>query len=272
MEVDNIGEGDALLQIRVSRLDRPRLTTIGAVPGKDCVGPKWSPDSRLLAFSCMDEDSWAVYTVAVDPPSIPTVIHQDSLDAVVVPSGFSPDSSYVLAGRRSSPDTIEFITVPVNDSSAGVETVGLDQVLSYGHLSPDGRWLAYLALEAGRVELYVRGLESPTSLGPRVLALPDAPLGFLWSKRILDGGYRLLAYDRDRIVTLEMSADPAPRFSDPTVLDLDPFALGVRALDELPDGRIIAVLMPDSEIGAGELRLVLNWTRELEERLPLNDR
>ena len=114
-----------------------------------------------------------------------------------------------------------------------------------------------MSIEAGRRELYVRQLLGPSSVGPRVLALSDAPDRIYWSRAVRNGKYRLILYRDDAIYTLGVGGDSTPRISGPQRIPIDPFAVGVRDLDEMPGGRLIGILRPDTEYGATDLRLGL---------------
>ena len=146
-------------------------------------------------------------------------------------------------------------------------------------LSPDGRWLAYIANEAGKRELFVREVLGDTSVGPRILASPKVGVGAFWSKSMRDGRYELLFIHDGKFVSLEVVTEPAVQISEPRKLDFDPFSLGLRFdrfslgyrwVDSLPDGRLLVIRAPDSDLGASELHLVLNWTERLAMQVPIS--
>ena len=137
-----------------------------------------------------------------------------------------------------------------------------------GGMSPDGRYFVYISDEAGRRVVYVRELRGATAVGPRRLVSPDGGLGVWFSTRRPGGGYEVLSHRRDRLYSIEMGSEPGLRFSEPRDLGLDTFALGLEHIDSLPDGRFLMVQMPDTQYGAAELGLVLNWADDLRRRVP----
>ena len=135
-------------------------------------------------------------------------------------------------------------------------------------LSPDGSWLAYIANEAGRRELFVRRVLGDTSVGPRILASSEVGVWAIWSNSMSAGHYELVYLQDERHFSLEVITEPSVQLLDPKRFDYDPFSLGIRWLDTLPDGRLLIVRAPDTEMGAPGLGLVLNWTQQLARQVP----
>ena len=127
-------------------------------------------------------------------------------------------------------------------------------------LSPDGRWLAYLSDESGRLEVYVRPL---TGEGGRVRVSADGGNEVMWSPK----GDRLF-YRADR------------RMMIATVTTAHAFAVTQRALafegdfvsfaphanfDVSPDGQTLVMIVPAS--GGAHLVMVRNWLTEFRARI-----
>jgi hypothetical protein len=75
-----------------------------------------------------------------------------------------------------------------------------------------------------------------------------------------------------------VTTEPHFEFGIPIALPR-PFRLtppqGRRSYDVTPDGRLVAVILPESgdeSAGAPQLALVLNWHEELKEKVPLRQR
>ncbi len=71
-----------------------------------------------------------------------------------------------------------------------------------------------------------------------------------------------------QLFSIEVATEPSMWIAEPRKLDIDLFSLGVKAVDSLPDGRLLIVRTPDNGEGAPALLLVLNWTEELTRRIP----
>ena len=84
-----------------------------------------------------------------------------------------------------------------------------------------------------------------------------------------DGRYELLILQGERLSSVEVVTEPEVRIMTPREIDIDLFSLGIKYMDSLPDGRLLIIRSPDTELGASELRLVLNWTQELTRLVPV---
>jgi serine/threonine-protein kinase len=270
VQVDNVGQGDALLEIRVSSLDRSRFVTLVSMQGRDCTEPTWSADSRRLAYRCTGSDVQEVYATTDGLEPRPDPVFRVPAPKQLRLIGFLPGETHLLAWIFQEDGTGELVSVALGSAQAPgdagrrvpVEETRLDNRL----LTPDGRWLVYSTSRSGsRSEFFVRRVESAESLGPRVAASVVGDL-VAWSKTVRNGSYELL-FERDsRLHVVEFAAGPDPTFGEPVVLDVDLAVLDFADMDLLPDGRLMMIRMPDSERGAAELRLVLNWTRDLAGR------
>ena len=270
VQVDNIGQGDALLQIRVSDYDRPQFVTVVSIPGRDCTAPSWSTDSKILAYQCLGDDVREIYVttekLAAQPDPVFSVQTPTELRLV----GFLAGDAHLLAWVSQEDGTGEFVSIPLDSGdapqSSGKRLALEEKRLEPRALTPDGRWLIYSASQGGgRREFFVRRVESATSLGPRIPVFANAE-GVVWGKTVHGGTYELF-FERDsRLHSVEFVTEPTPRFSEAVAHDADFYRLGSAGADALPDGRLMMIRAPDTERGAAELRLVLHWTRELARR------
>ena len=267
VQVDNISEGDALLQIRVSDFERPRLVTVGAQPGKDCGSATWSTDSRSIAYLCWDEKVTTLYATPIQGASSPRLLLEESAPIALELAGVAAGDASVLLLRLEADGSMQLVSVPFQPPAGSDPTVQRipmeEQDWSRPALSPDGRWLAYIANEAGKRGLFVREVLGETSVGPRILASAKIGAAALWSKSMRAGRYELLFDYEGQHFSVEVVTEPSVQISESRKLDYDPFFLGIRSVDSLPDGRLVIVRAPDTELGSSELRLFLNWTQRL---------
>jgi dipeptidyl aminopeptidase/acylaminoacyl peptidase len=79
-------------------------------------------------------------------------------DLIVQPTDWSRDRGVVVYGRRDSKTQWDVWVVPANAGGADRKPALYLQTPfneHQGHLSPDGRWMAYASDESGRWEVYV---------------------------------------------------------------------------------------------------------------------
>ena len=265
--VDNVSEGDALLQIRVSSFERPRLVTVGSKPGMDCSQVAWSTRSNLLAWTCQDNKEQQMLVGPADGATAAKVVLRVAAPSSLDPVGFTADDSRVLAQRHDAPGRSDLVAVALGGgegASAEGQVVAVDEKeLQAPCTSHDGRLLAYYTNETGRTEVYVRELRADGQVGARIPVVNDGT-GLMWAKTVRNGSYELFFGREGGIYSVDFTPGPPARVSEPRRHRLDPYALGLRGADTLPDGRLVVVAGPDTEQGANELRLVLNWTRLLD--------
>ena len=151
-------------------------------------------------------------------------------------------------------------------SSAEGQVVAVDEKeLEAPRISHDGRLLAYSTNETGRSEAYVRELRADGQVGPRIPLVSDGT-HLQWAKTLRNASYELFFRREGGIFSVDFTPGPSAKVSAPQRHRFDPYALDVADWDTLPDGRLVVVAGPDTEHGANELRLVLNWTRLLDAR------
>jgi hypothetical protein len=268
MQVDNTGEGDDLLQIRSSEIDPPRLLTVGAHPGTDCGTLAWSTDSQLIAYGCSGQDKAVIYVTGPAEAGSSRLLleYPEKLGGSV--RGFTADSSHVLVGRFGPEGKRELISVAVDgdDPSSNFERVTMDDEPSGWPLpTHDGRWMLYFSRDTGRRELYIREIIDDHSVGPRSSLGLEADLAW-WSHVHGNGTYELFFFSDTRLYAVDVQMRPTLRVGTPRLIDIDTGKAGLGYTDSLPDGRLIHMQQPDSEYGASEIRLILNWREELEKR------
>jgi eukaryotic-like serine/threonine-protein kinase len=141
-------------------------------------------------------------------------------------------------------------------------------------VSHDGRWIAYTSNESGKNEVYVRpfpGVEA--GRWPVSTSGGDSPL---WSPT----GRELFYRSGDAVMAVAVKTEPTFSLGLPTVLfrgAYDSTAVGSGDLspwDISPDGKrflMIKQAMASTSKGGGprKINVVLNWTEELKQRVPV---
>jgi len=258
----------ALYEVWGSEIDRPLLRKLVAEPGMDCGNAVWSHDGNLLAYTAFGKSGRAgVYVREIDGTGEPrVVIERESRDVYGWPLSFSPDGSWLL-GQRISTESRDLVLSRVDDSAGDRQEPRLliEEAVN-GAISPDGRWISYRSGSSGRMELFVRPFGADGSVGREIPVTTTGADGSLWYKQVRPVK---LSYSADgRVYTVELRTEPTVVFSKPEYLagsaEVSPKVVSV---DTLPDGRVMGIFQGEDEADPHEIRVVLNWFEELEQKL-----
>jgi serine/threonine-protein kinase len=211
-------------------------------------GPSWSPDGRMVRFVTGRQDARSVYQAPWDASGAPVLFLArpgglEVLDAL--PSGRVlaqvPGNALVLLGPGANDSAVTLVAGAVEPES--------------GRISPDGRWVAYSAMELGRPEVFVRPLDGSASRWQISRNGGDRPA---WGR----SGRELFFISEDsiRVAALGRGAgfqasEPRPLFQ----LESDP---GFSGLDVLPGDSLL--LLFSNRSGARErIMVIANFLSEL---------
>ena len=140
-------------------------------------------------------------------------------------------------------------------------------------ISPDGKYVAYSSNESGRMEVYIRPFpdvdkgkwQASTSSG-------NSPL---WSP---DGRELFYLSDDNTVMAVAVETKPALRLGTPKMLFRSTYmGLTMESAtpwDIHPDGkRFLMIKLPGATTSGGggphKINVVLNWTEELKQRVPV---
>jgi Tol biopolymer transport system component len=245
-----IGTGDHTLWLWA--LDTGTLTPL--VTGRDTHGPVWSPDGRKIAVPFYDR---GIAIKDLESPSEPELVWEGPGS---VPLAWSPDGATIVFGRTTSAGGPEIAALSMADRQA-------TRVLSASELraefSPDGRWLAYVATESGRREVYVTDFPAAKIRRP---VSTDGGFAPAWSP----DGRELFYVSNDSMMVAAVRPGPSAEFERPVRLfsGID-FATSASPYSVAPDGRFLFV--EEGDVNApnrNQLTLVLNWFEELNRLVP----
>jgi serine/threonine-protein kinase len=234
-------------------------------------GPVWSPAGRDLLFSKLGTGTAELFRVAADGSTAPMPV--TATEATGRAGTWSQTDVVALLGGDGQRSQIW--TLPMSGNAEASLFLESPFRLSYPAFSPDGRWLAYTSNESGADEVYVQAY--PRS-GARTRISTDGGLGPMWS-----GDGRELFYTRpaapnsgrQQMVAVDVDTADGFRAGRPRALFESDFAQTgpFRNYDVTPDGRrfIVARTAPESlPPPVTQMHVVLNWTAELERRVPVN--
>ncbi len=221
--------------------------------------PVWSPDGQRIAYSsAWTGQSRRIYVKLVDGSSDPVLIYTGDYHLHL--TDWSPDGKW-LAFYQFHPETGQDVWLVSADGEGQMVPVVTTLGVQAGAMfSPDGRWLAYVSDESGRFEVY--SVSFP-ELGSKIQISADGGAAPRWNGR----GDELFYVSQDGDITV-VSVNTQGRFlrsGTPRTLFRTSMP-GIPAFDVTPDGQHFAVLVPNPDAPAREIRVVLDWFEELKGR------
>lgn len=128
---------------------------------------RWSPDARKIAFMGKEAGkTWKIYTVSPEGSNPQIVLDEARSQA---DPDWSPDGTAIVFGRSSelmaedsTPKAIQIVDL----RTRSVSTLPGSQGLFSPRWSPDGRYIAAMPLDQGRLRVFDRTVEKWANLGP----------------------------------------------------------------------------------------------------------
>jgi len=228
----------------------------------------WRPDGRSLAFTS-DRDSGLshLYSVRADGSGRPErLLPGDS--AQVDESLWSADGRWLIYRSGTSDGVRDIYARPLGAGDTARVAVSAGAYDEYmPALSPDGRWVAYVSIESGHEEVYVRPFPQTDRARWQVSTSGGAQPVWAHSGREL-----LYVSAADSLMSVPVTTSPDFHAGAPTALfSTQPFIIGPfhQNFAIAPDDR--SFIMRRRAVTAAsattELTVVLNWTAEIETRM-----
>jgi serine/threonine-protein kinase len=235
--------------------------------------PVWASDGRRVAYQSDREGDVSIFWQQADGSGAAERLTRAGPGESHAPESWSPTTNTLLFSvHRDGEDALWTLSLP-NKNVAPFDGVRSNVPIN-AVFSPDGRWIAYQSDQSGRTTVYVQPVPPTGAVYQFVPRGTDAPHEPMWSpdKELFynprAGGFEVVA----------VTTEPEFSFGNPTPLPR-PFRLtppqGRRSYDVGPDGRIVAVIVPedsDESAGARRLAIVLNWHEELKVKVPVQRR
>ncbi len=232
-------------------LDIPSGAVTRMTYGGSNVSPAWSADSTRLYFARRTSRAFSLVSRRIDDRDI-TPVPIDAASPHVFPASVASDGRIAVTTLVASAHTAVAI-VPAAGGSLQVLASGPFDEASPA-FSPDSHWLAVESAESGRTEVVVRDFRD----GRRIPISTNGGAHPRWS-----ADARWIYYDA------------GPRFMR-APFDPDRAATGTpETLHDGTSGRVVAVtpsgrmLIASSSDGTDRAFVILQWLRELRQRLPL---
>jgi serine/threonine-protein kinase len=269
--------GDQERDIWIWDISRKTLRRFTLNPGEDRYAA-WTPDGKRLAFGSSQGDERGVWWQLADGSGVPERLAGFPINRFgnFVPTTISPDGSRMIttatgAGAGGGSDLWVLSLVGSPQPAPLLDTPNGER---NGEISPDGRWMAYESVEAGRVEVYVRpfpniaGGKWPVSTGGG-----SQPLWARTGKELfyLDPAGALMGVSVEGQTSFAIGT-PARILDGVYVTSLPTYA--GRLYDISPDSQRFLMLKQSASgaqtNGASSITVVQNWTEELKRLVPTN--
>ena len=211
--------------------------------------PVWSPDGRRVAWTVSGGANAGTWWRSWDGSDAPTSLLPLSRGVV-----FSPKGDFFVA-NVGSPTVVTAVRL---DSSRAQKEVVKAQAPNSA-ISPDGKWLAYVADETGSLEVYIRPFPGPGGHYPISNGGGFEPV---WGRNGTEIFYRVAS----RLVVASIAVSPEPHVirRDSLFALSAPFGLVAAQYDVSPDGQHI--LAPSSVADDSPPVMIINWVDELRRR------
>ena len=242
------------VDIWVTDLARKSPTRITFDPGLH-VSPVWSPDGRRLAFLNLGIQPGTRIVDANDSAK------SQPLGVAMGPSSWSPDGQYLLGTDPNGP----MILAPLTGNGKPVPAGSPNGNSFQGHISPDGKYIAFTSDQSGRNEVYVQPMPPGTGQSKVSINGGSAPR---WRH---DGKELFFVSAQGAMMAVDVKPGAAFSAGIPRQLfqiqGVDLTAANPTSAvhyDVRADGQQFLVFVPQQEAQDSPITVVLNWWAELE--------
>jgi Tol biopolymer transport system component len=240
-------------EIRLWDLDHRDSTPLSKGPGLN-EHPVWSPDGSRVVFGSDRRGPVDLFMKDVTDASPERPFYRAAV-TFMDPFAWSPDGKWIAVSQLD-PETLQNIYLLPTGGEVKLKTYlvapGRDEAQA---ISPDGKWMTYLAEDTGASELYAQSFPVP---GHKVRISTGGAGGLEKSWWTPDQRHILYVDPASTsLMIVDVEAGETLRVSAPRVKTRLP--PGIVALDAMPDRKRWVALVRDST-AAGSLTVVQNWT------------
>jgi len=217
--------------------------------------PVWSPDGNRIAFG---SNRNGVYDIFIKSSS------GSSSDEVLLANGnnkflmdWSRDGRFVIYGEDQRPQRKERLwTLPMTAERKPSLYLEEDADLRDARFSPDGRYVAYTAIQSNGTQVFMRSFPDPAM---KLQVSVDGGSRPEWRG---DGRELFYIGPDSELMAVDVTPGPQPRLGAPTPLFRTGLYSNLLTFDVYPDGR--RFVMPMFERGDQAVTIILNWLKLLK--------
>ena len=223
----------------------------------------WTPDGKRVAFESNNSGVPNIFWQLADGSG--GLERLTTSPYINAPVSWSPDGQLLAFGEINTTAGQNVWILRMNDRKAlPFHRTGSNE--NEPRFSPDGRWLAYISDESGRVEVYVQPYPGP---GGKWQISTEGGTEPVWNPN----GRELFYRNGDKMMTVDISTQPGFAASTPRMLFEGRYEqppVPVHNFDVSPDGQRFLMLKPVEQEQAAptKINVVLNWFEELKQKVP----
>jgi eukaryotic-like serine/threonine-protein kinase len=226
-----------------------------AIPGLQCRNPIFSTVGSTLYFTGSSATgNSGVYRVEPGSAAPPRTVFQLS-NHLLQYLALTPGDARMLYdrfGASEAPQLFAHALVGAATPDASVQGTAAAELAPA--VSPDGRWLAYVSIESGAAQLYVRSMDS--SRGGRWQVTQRGPGLPRWSH----DGRELFYFAQDSMMVADVTPGAQFKIGKPHGLfSTAGFMSGDEPFDVLPGGAFLMIRRHVSRPGAAQLVMLERW-------------
>jgi serine/threonine-protein kinase len=232
--------------------------------------PLWSGNGERILFMSTREGDVGVWWQRADSTGVAERITKSEPGVQAhAPESWSKRGdlfAFTLAKNGATDNAIWTYSLKDKKSTLFYDKPGSNQ--QQGHFSPDGQWMVYESNESGVSQIYVQPFPPTGAISQITKEGGNHPV---WSP----DGKELFYVNAGRLFSVSITTTPTLSFSNPVPLPITGFVQnpgpGTRMYDT-HDGQQFIMLFPPPATDSGQrpqIQVVLNWFRELQERLPV---
>ena len=239
--------------------------------------PLWTLDARRIAYFSVSGDKFGVYWKAADGTGGDEMLGS-APDRAISPWSWSKDGKTIALLEAPGGLNWDIGSLSMEGDHKRKPLLQEKYIELQPKISPDGKWLAYGSDESGSYEIYVRPFPDVNKGRWQVSTNGgDSPL---WSP----DGRELFYRNGDFVVAVSVETEPAFKCGKPMSLfqgKYQPLSLqDAHPWDISPDGSRFLMMKSSASAGAApavpaasgprpKINIVLNWTEELKQRVPV---
>ena len=228
--------------------------------------PSWTPDGKRIAFPSIQppgKGGFGMFWKLADGSGPAERLTESQYTQQ--PLSWTPNGKSLIFHQSFHPKTgWDIFVLPMEEDRKPFPLLDSPSNEKWPALSPDGRWLAYVSDESGRMEVYVTTFPDP---GGRKQISNQGGVEPAWAR----SGRELFYRNGDKMMAVDIVTEPEFRPTKPRLLfegNYRDVPYG-RMYDITPDGkRFVMVQEIEQDSAATQINVVLNWFEELKRLVP----